>query len=28
LDFVSAKENLIFLGPAGTGMHCAFLSQG
>jgi DNA replication protein DnaC len=28
LDFVAAKENVIFLGPPGTGMHCAFLSQG
>jgi DNA replication protein DnaC len=28
LDFVAARENVIFLGPSGTGMHCAFLSQG
>jgi DNA replication protein DnaC len=28
LDFVAGKENVIFLGPTGTGMHCAFLSQG
>ena len=28
LDFVAGKENVIFLGPPGTGMHCAFLSQG
>jgi DNA replication protein DnaC len=28
LDFITGKENVIFLGPSGTGMHCAFLSQG
>jgi hypothetical protein len=24
----AARENVIFLGLSGTGMHCAFLSQG
>jgi DNA replication protein DnaC len=28
LDFVAARKNVIFLGLSGTGMHCAFLSQG
>ena len=28
LDFVTAKENVVFLGPPGTGQHCAFLSLG
>jgi DNA replication protein DnaC len=28
LDFVTAKENVVFLGPPGPGQHCAFLSLG
>ena len=26
LDFVTAKDNVVFLGPPGTGQHCACLS--
>ena len=28
LEWVRAAENLCLIGPSGTGMHCAFLSQG
>ena len=28
LEWVRATENLCLIGPAGTGEHCAFLSQG
>jgi DNA replication protein DnaC len=28
LDFITARDNVVFLGPPGTGEHCAFLSQG
>lgn len=28
LEWVRAAENLCMIGPAGTGEHCAFLSQG
>src|SRR4051794_17816292 len=26
--FLSKAENVVLLGPSGTGLHCAFLSQG
>jgi DNA replication protein DnaC len=28
LDFIAGKENVVFLGPPGPVLHCAFLSSG